>query len=137
MKFDNTHRDAWRQKNVAHTNAKNRFYGARLKAEVVSVYGGRCECCREKRLGFLTIDHVAGGGRRQRAVEPQGSGRFYRKLRDAGCPEGYRVLCFNCNFGTWLGKGTCIHKLKGEYACMSSAQVLRTESPKKGLSHEV
>src|SRR5689334_23309544 len=39
----------------------NRDY-ARLRAEVIAAYGGKCACCGETEQKFLTIDHEEGTG---------------------------------------------------------------------------
>jgi hypothetical protein len=50
-------------------------------------------------MDALTIDHIKGNGaeeRRRLAKQARGS-RFYLWLKRHGYPEGYQVLCFNCN----------------------------------------
>lgn len=84
----------------------------KVKQEVFSAYGGRCQCCGEEELTFLAIDHIDGGGNKHREEEFKGFGgaHFYRWLRRQGYPPGYRVLCHNCNWATaW---GTCPHQEK-------------------------
>jgi hypothetical protein len=50
----------------------------------------------------LSIDHINGGGGKQREQlfgnKYQGGVRFYKWLRRNNYPEGYRVLCMNCQF---------------------------------------
>jgi len=84
-----------------------------LKTEVISAYGGRCECCGESAMEFLTIDHVNGGGTKHRKVVGAG-GTFYYWLRRNNYPSGYRVLCMNCNcsYGSY---GYCPHKTKKDF----------------------
>jgi hypothetical protein len=71
----------------------------RLRKEVLLRYGGRCTCCGETRLIFLTIDHTDGGhGRSDKRDRRDSGSRMYQRLRREGYPqEGYRVLCLNCN----------------------------------------
>ncbi len=84
--------------------------GQALKRDMVTAYGGCCACCGEKEIAFLTLDHVGGGGAKDRA-ESGGSANVYRRLKRQGWPkEGYRVLCSNCNLATKLGR-TCPHQL--------------------------
>lgn len=67
-----------------------------LRLEVVSEYGGKCECCGEMSVEFLTIDHIKGGGTKHR--EEIGSNSMYKFLKKNGFPkDDYRLLCFNCN----------------------------------------
>lgn len=87
----------------------------KLKIEVFSAYGGcECACCGEKRLEFLTIDHVNNDGaahRRKLFGESRqiGGARFYRVLKRQGFPVGFRVLCFNCNIARGF-YGQCPHE---------------------------
>lgn len=67
-----------------------------------------CTCCGEAILLFLALDHVNGGGHQHR--QETGGGGFYTWLRKHNYPEGFRVLCHNCNFGRQLNGGTCPHQ---------------------------
>jgi hypothetical protein len=73
-----------------------------------------CACCGETERDFLTIDYINGNGNKERlAVLGQlGAGwRFYKWLIKQGFPEGYAVLCMNCNMSK--GKhGVCVHKTR-------------------------
>ncbi len=68
------------------------------KIVVLNHYGGKCTCCGEDRLEFLTIDHINGGGcEHRRSLGSKGVGsRFYKWIED-NFPEDLQVLCFNCN----------------------------------------
>lgn len=86
----------------------------KLKKEIMIVYGGRCACCGEAELAFLTVDHVNGGGRRHRMAiskskNPAGND-FYRWLKNNDFPPGFRVLCFNCNCAIGF-YGVCPHSI--------------------------
>jgi hypothetical protein len=86
----------WREKHQA------------LKRSMVEAYGGKCQCCGEAEIEFLSLDHVGGGGNQHRKAV--GSSRVIRDLRDAGWPqEGYRILCMNCNIATKYGR-QCPHQ---------------------------
>lgn len=73
------------------------------KRRVVDKYGGSCDCCREERLGFLTIDHKNNDGHTER------SSGFYRKLDESPKREDLIVMCFNCNCGRAANGGVCPH----------------------------
>ena len=107
-------------------NEKKRMYGTckpclnlkakqerdRLRLEVIAYYSKgamKCECCGESHLRFLTIDHMHGGGRQH--LKKIGPSRFYGWLKRNGFPEGFRVLCFNCNAATAGGK-QCPHEIE-------------------------
>ena len=66
------------------------------KINVINHYGGKCKCCGETRIEFLTIDHIFGNGNKHRKKVGGGS-VFYRWLIKNNLPVGYRVLCYNCN----------------------------------------
>lgn len=68
-----------------------------LKTKAIGHYSRGCYACKncgEKRLLFLTVDHISGGGNKHR----QNVGnRFCRWLCRNDFPEGYQILCWNCN----------------------------------------
>jgi len=81
-----------------------------LRAEVLAAYGGKCACCGEAHPEFLGIDHMNGGGNRERG-KSGGSNVFYVALKKAGFPKDrYRLLCHNCNLARGF-YGYCPHKL--------------------------
>jgi hypothetical protein len=75
---------------------------------VIAHYGGKCACCGEAEFEFLVIDHVNGGGTQHRLEVGSGS-HFITWLLDNGLPEGFRVLCHNCN-GALGHYGYCPHE---------------------------
>lgn len=83
----------------------------RIRKACICHYGGqhpKCDCCGIGDYEKLVIDHIAGGGCEHRRAEGI-HGRFiYQWLIDQGFPEGYRVLCFNCNHMMSL-HGVCVH----------------------------
>ena len=90
---------------LAAIKARNRD----LKREVVSAYGGKCVCCGEAHIEFLTIDHTDGGGAAHRARQGKGRG-IYRDLQRRGFPkDGYQCLCLNCNISLGF-YGYCPHR---------------------------
>lgn len=93
---------------------KIKKYNEKVRLKVLTHYGGlppKCVCCGELFNEFLSIDHINGGGNKQRKGLKINSGQaFYRWLIKNDYPEGFRVLCMNCNFS--LGKrGYCPHTL--------------------------
>lgn len=76
----------------------------KVRLEVLTHYGGnppKCACCGETIMEFLTIDHIHGGGNKHRKKVMRNAKRagseFYYWLRKNGFPEGFQVLCYNCN----------------------------------------
>ena len=79
-----------------------------FQQEMVEAYGGKCTCCGETHPKFLTLEHLKGGGHKDRRG---GAYVLLRRLKRLGWPkDNYTVLCFNCNCGKYRNKGTCPHK---------------------------
>ncbi|KKL61610.1 hypothetical protein LCGC14_2193580 [marine sediment metagenome] len=106
--------DAHQARLEAHRHYKKRNLEARrkyyrkLRQDVLTAYGRICVCCGELHEEFLTMDHINGGGRKER--KKYSGGGFYASLRSRGFPkDDYRLLCMNCNlsFGRY---GYCPHK---------------------------
>lgn len=86
----------------------------RLKSLVFAAYGGKCSCCGETGVEFLTVDHVANDGAAHRKLMrdagKRGSGDIYRYARDNNYPASLQLLCWNCNMSKRLGRGVCAHQ---------------------------
>ena len=81
--------------------------------EVLNYYSNgsmSCNCCGERELEFLSIDHIDNDGYKHRKTQGLGTG-LYKWLRRNEFPKGFQVLCMNCNFGKWK-KGVCPHQIK-------------------------
>jgi hypothetical protein len=92
-------------------NKRTRIERAKLKFDIISHYSNKeckCSCCGDAHLEFLTIDHIKGGGLAHR-TKLGGASYFYLWLKHNHYPEGFRVLCMNCNWV--IGKyGYCPHE---------------------------
>lgn len=69
----------------------------------------KCRCCGERRMEFLTMDHISNDGaehRRQIGRTPQ---NLYKWIIDNNFPKGFQVLCFNCNCAKEYS-GYCPHQ---------------------------
>lgn len=80
---------------------RQRLESRNVRLEVLAAYGGVCACCGEDYEPFLAIDHIGGDGASNRKRE-QGK-VLHRRLRREGWPEGYQVLCMNCNWRKGTG----------------------------------
>ena|ERR1017187_690727 len=94
--------------------AKLVVYRARLKRTVFDHYGGcKCACCGETEFAFLVLDHVDGNGNAQRrsiaGFTNYGGMNFHRWLIKNDFPDGFQVLCFNCNNAKAYNPGGCPH----------------------------
>lgn len=86
---------------------RNRISSRMLKLEFLIAYGGKCVCCNESNIEFLTIEHVRGLGI---PLHYNQISVLLRKLKTLGWPkEGYTILCFNCNMSTKHGT-PCMHE---------------------------
>ena len=114
----------YREEHRKNILEKHQFSRIRLKDEVFNAYGGWiCACCGETRKEFLSIDHINGGGNRQKKELKLGGGySFYCWLKREGFPSGYRVLCMNCNFATRSGV-ICPHKTENRFVITESGMI--------------
>ena len=71
-------------------------------------YGRTCICCGESEFRFLTIDHINNDGATHRKAI---GGNLYSWLIKNQFPDGFQVLCFNCNHGKHLNGGICPHQV--------------------------
>jgi hypothetical protein len=88
-----------------------------IRDEVFAAYGGYiCACCGETNPGFLSLDHIDGGGNKHRRKINRKSGiGFQYWLKKNSFPLGFQVLCYNCNLGhAFAGNGTCPHKFNSK-----------------------
>lgn len=114
--------DAWAwvgQKRSYFTCAVCRAAGVapwkrQVRDQAIERYGGRCACCGETERLFLQLDHIDGGGNQHRR-ELGGNGAYLLAtwLKRNNWPEGFQVLCANCNIGKHLNGGTCPHESLG------------------------
>lgn len=85
-----------------------------IKIEVFNYYGGPvCNCCEEREITFLSLDHVFNDGAEERRKTVQKAGNnFYGWLKrnNFPTPEKYQILCMNCNFGKAMNSGICPHQ---------------------------
>jgi len=133
----------WRQVNMtddrkASWNGYLRDRRAGIKDAVFAAYGGyQCACCGETEKAFLTIDHIANDGasfRREqfpRKSQSHGAGHWtYSWIVRHQFPEGFQVLCMNCNFGKRMNGGICPHSA----TCNDQARAVGSSDPKWSAS---
>lgn len=85
-----------------------------LKLAALAAYGTNCQCCGESENSFLTIDHMNNDGSARRSEEGIGH-NFYQWLKNNKYPDGFQVLCMNCNFSKYTNGGVCIHQENKSY----------------------
>ncbi len=93
-------------------NIKEREWKRRVKIEVFSHYSKgkpKCNCCGFSKLEGLSIDHI-------KAIKRSGnksslrSLRLYLWLKKNNFPDGFQVLCINCNSAK-SDKEFCPHQI--------------------------
>ena len=101
------------QKNRDKILKHAKLYSKNIWLECIYYYSYgtmECTCCGESILEFLTIDHMYGKGRKQKNSLHRWGRAFYLWLIKNNFPEGYQVLCYNCNCGRAKNNGICPHK---------------------------
>lgn len=105
----------WRKNNIERLREKNKIYHKNYKIKLRNIvfnhYGWSCICCGESNPGFLTIDHIDGGGEKHRKEIHR---HIHPWLIKNNFPKGFQTLCFNCNCGRHYNNGICPHKIKKE-----------------------
>ena len=101
----------WYAKNSEHAKRKARDRHQRLRQEALIAYSKgnnpSCGCCGETEYKFLGIDHIDGGGKQHLAEI--GATNVYYWTKKRGYPEGFQVLCHNCNLAKGF-YGQCPHQ---------------------------
>lgn len=83
------------QEHRSERNSRTKARDQELKLIAFTTYGGaKCSLCPETRIAALHIDHISGGGNNHRKEIKQS---IYNWLKKHKYPNGFRVLCANCN----------------------------------------
>lgn len=112
-KYYQRNKQAFRSKKIRERNAKyQKKYRSKLKQIVHDAYGNVCACCGESEPMFLSIDHKNNDGyaMRKYSGHPRTGAQFYRWLIDNDFPDGFQLLCMNCNWGKAMNGGICPHQ---------------------------
>lgn len=83
--------------------------GKTLKDVVFEAYGGYiCKCCGETEKAFLSLDHInEDGAEHRRALKGQS---IFSWIKQHNFPEGFQILCMNCNCAKHRNHGVCPHQ---------------------------
>ena len=72
-----------------------------------------CACCQESEINFLSLDHI--NGKHELGHDKTYAGaKLYEWIIKNDFPEGFQVLCFNCNFAKGHF-GKCPHEEMREW----------------------
>ena len=89
----------YRLNNLEKIKQQKKKLNERNRLDALKIYGGnppKCACCGELEIKFLEIDHINGGGTSERKKIGMGT-TFVSYLKARNYPEGYQILCSNCN----------------------------------------
>lgn len=105
----------WSKRNPTKRKEIDDRYRKNEKIRALEYYSNgipTCSCCGETRIEFLSLDH-SNNGRGNPKQDKLSGYHFYTKLKLQGYPQGFRVLCHNCNqsFGYY---SYCPHQKEGE-----------------------
>jgi hypothetical protein len=87
-----------------------------IRDKILDHYGRRCSCCGETESRFLEVDHVNNDGKEHRKIVR--TNNLYRWLIKNNFPEGFQILCSNCNKAKGIC-GICPHQQKREQSSLS------------------
>jgi hypothetical protein len=90
------------------TKERNRLRMENLRIALFAIYGDVCACCGESNKRFLTLDHIASDGFRERLDKS-----YFNLFEDAILVPDFakfQILCYNCNMGRAKNGGICPHK---------------------------
>ena len=90
----------WQVDNREKYNGYMKAWRLKVRVAVVKFYSGgtmSCACCGENHYEFLSVDHINGGGKKDRRMKEKQGSLFYTWIIKNGFPDGYRILCHNCN----------------------------------------
>ena len=88
-----------REKNKVEKNTylKGRYLS--LKKRLFEFLGNKCAICGFSNIFALQLDHINGGGNRERKKLKSATSIYLKALKH---PENYQILCANCN---WIKRG--------------------------------
>jgi hypothetical protein len=97
-----------------YSRTKGRINRLRHWNKVLEHYGAQCACCSEKEPIFLTVDHIHNDGAQHRRLSGgrMKAEKLWKWLVDNEFPEGFQILCWNCNCGKHRNGGICPHQTK-------------------------
>jgi predicted HNH restriction endonuclease len=114
----------------AARNKRKRERNAEYKEAVLLHYGSKCACCDDTHIQFLDLDHINGDGGKHRIVIFKKYLSIWHWLVIHNFPEGFRVLCSNCNGS--LGRfGYCPHQIERGEITLEQAMLITQEHKAK------
>src|SRR5678815_1922494 len=95
---------AWEKAHPEVRRRKCRRSRQRRRAQILNMYGSACVLCGLTDPEVLDLDHVCGGGSRERANGMRTQGIYGQVLRGDRPSDDFRLLCRNCNWKEYLAR---------------------------------
>ena len=129
--------------NIEANRLNARKSHAKYRQLILDHYGRICACCGEFRQTMLELDHVDNDGAEHRksltekwknawANKNIGGTHIYRWIVKNNYPDGFQILCSNCNKSKARNGGICEHKtelLEGATTISKESTAKRLEAP--------
>lgn len=100
---------------------KEYSFEKRLKQKIqvynhYSNYDIKCNCCGEKQIEFLTLDHINNDGSQHKKENNISGGHKMREwIIKNNFPPGFQILCWNCNCAKGVDlENICPHQRQKE-----------------------
>ncbi len=95
----------WKRNNRERNRFLSRRSYRRARNLFIEMYGGKCICCGESIVEFLSLHHVKG----QIGKKKQSARAAYSEASKKYSPEKFEILCHNCNQAIGYS-GYCPHE---------------------------
>ena len=104
---------AWQKSNRPRLSEYVRQRNKKARRELLNRFGSTCRRCGFCDARALQIDHINGGGNKERQGNFMGFYRRLRVLKDEELHLNYQLLCANCNWIKRAEKGEV--RIKNDY----------------------
>jgi hypothetical protein len=99
-----------------YNRTKHRETAKQKIVNAINKLGGKCACCGETTVEFLTFDHMNG------RITQKGFNNYRVAVSVLRGESDIRVLCMNCNHSYGV-RGYCPHRLFGRFGSFSPTRV--------------
>lgn len=93
--------------NKEKVSIKNKINWNNIKINIYNLLGNKCNCCGEKEINFLQIDHINNDGFKERHINKH-IVQYFEHIKNNR--SNFQLLCANCNWGKKMNNGICPHK---------------------------
>jgi hypothetical protein len=121
----------YRKMNREKIILRNKFKRFKLKVMAFHIYSNRtmaCVLCGNSNFSQLALDHINGNGTKHRQSNPKANCDMYRLVKTLKYPNGYRVLCNNCNQLEALKRLTIVHTYMAKHRAKYKLKALEAYS---------